>query len=70
MKIKSEPILRVCNKCGEAVKTAGTATITITDPWHFYRGSGRPMLHRTGIHLCEKHFEEFTKKLKKLIYEY
>ena len=70
MKVRKEIITHKCDKCGREFEVTGTIKFSSSNPWHLYRGSGRPWQDRNRLRLCKKHFKEFEAKLRKLIYEY
>lgn len=70
MRIKKEPVTYVCDKCGGKHVAIGIIRVSSWDPWNVYRGSGRPMQHKSRLRLCKKHFKEFNAKINKLIYDY
>lgn len=70
MKIKNKRQHQICTKCGKEVHVTGSIRISVTNPWHVYRGSGRPWRYNKHARLCKKHFNEFRRKLDKLILDY
>jgi len=56
-----------CETCHQQLKHWASVSIRITNPWHVYKGSGRPFVYTWSFKFCKKDLAKFLKLIHEFI---
>jgi hypothetical protein len=56
-----------CEICQKELKHWASVSIRITNPWHVYKGSGRPFVSTWSFKFCKKDLAKFLKLIHEFI---
>ena len=63
-------ITQRCSVDSQVLKHWASVSIHVTNPWHVYKGSGRPFVYIWQFKLCKKHLRKFFTTVKEFLSQY